>query len=315
MASALFGLALVFPAASFAQDIQVEARIDSSEYLVGDWVTVFLKADRVPGISVVWPAVRESLATFDVVGHGNPVISEAGDRVVESASLTLAAFDTGNHIIPPLTFRYSVPGDTATYNVSTVPLVIRVNSVAIDTTQDIKDIKPPLAMPLSLAEVIPYLLGLVVLGVLLWMVLYFVRRRKRTGSILPKPPLRPPDEIALEALRILEADRLWQRGKTKEYHSGLTDILRRYLEGRFDIMAMEMTTGEIVSSPAISTIDPKPQNDLREILVLADLVKFAKLQPLPEENAESMLRAISFVESTRPRPQAVQERAAIEVAP
>jgi hypothetical protein len=233
-------------------------------------------------------------------------------RIFERKQWTLASYDSGLFIIPALSIPYTQTNDTTKRFVHTSPLSISVRSVPIDTTQDIKDIKPPLSVPLSLAEVLPYLLALVGIGATAWLAYVYLKKRKRGESILPPPPPRPAHEVALEALRILEAERLWQRGKVKEYHSRLTDILRTYIERRHGIMAMEMTTDETLKAlTAALPQDGTPVlSTLEEILLRADLVKFARFQPLPEENERSMALARSFIESTKTvqEPETLQQR-------
>ena len=154
---------------------------------------------------------------------------------------------------------------------------------------------------------LPYLIAIVIiigLGILLY---YYMRKKRlKEMGIFEEIPSRPAHKVALEALRALESEHLWQRGKVKEYYSMLTDIVRTYIERRFEVKAMEITTDEIMSAPEIMEIEKPPKENLQEILVRADLVKFAKFQPLPEENEKSLSLAISFVESTHREPATVE---------
>lgn len=303
-----------------AQEVRAQASVDSSRYLIGDWINLTLEVEHPGNVTIAWPRIVDSLKPLEVLQHSQPTISQTGMRVFERARWTLAAYDTGVFVIPSIKIPYTRPNDTTKYIAQTSPIPIVVRGVAVDTTQDIKDIKPPLSVPISFAEIFPYLIGILIVGGIAWLVYYVLKKRKRGESILSPPPQRPAHEVALESLRVLDAERLWQRGKVKEYHSHLTDILRTYIERRFTIMAMEMTTEEILSSPVLNgertsvrltnrDAGGSPQNvneTLKEILVRADLVKFAKYQPLPEENERSMTLAYSFVESTKPEVAAEQ---------
>ena len=214
--------------------------------------------------------------------------------------------------MPPLAFQYSSQNDTTKKIVSTSPVVIRAHGISVDTTKDIKDIKPPMTVPISFAEILPYLIAVVVI-VGLGILLYYYMRKKRLKElgIEEKMPSRPAHEVALEALRALEAERLWQRGKVKEYYSQLTDIVRMYIERRLLVKAMEITTDEIMTASEIVALEKKPKESLRKILVCADLVKFAKLLPLQEENEKSISLAISFVELTHREPVLVEPQTSL----
>jgi hypothetical protein len=111
-------------------------------------------------------------------------------------------------------------------------------------------------------------------------------------------PSRPAHEIALEALRKLETEKLWQEGRIKEYHSRMSDIIRTYIEQTLFINAMEMTTDLILCADQIKALNQRNKNELQELLERADLVKFAKFQPLANEHEASMKNAVSFIEST-----------------
>lgn len=284
-------------AAAFSQS-QATASVDSNNYLIGDWITLRLEVSRTEGVQAIWPTVLDSLEGFELVEKSNITSQQSGASVKESATFTLTAFDTGSLFIPALEFRLKSEGDSIGVPISTSPIAIFVHDVPVDTSQEIKDIKPPLAVGLTFADVLPYLIAVVVLGFLGWLIWYVLRKRKRGESLIPEAPSRPPHEIALDELRALDAERLWQRGKVKEYHSQLTDIVRVYIEKRFDIMAMEMTTDEILSSPALGSALDVARTSLRGLLVRADLVKFARSQPLPAEHEASLAEAFSFVEST-----------------
>jgi hypothetical protein len=299
---------------SFAhsQDIHPRVTVDSTHYLIGDWINLTIEVKRPPNATIAWPQIADSLKPLEIIKYEQPTVKETENGILERVSLTLTAFDTGMFVIPNIKIPYTLDGKTTIAETS--PILIFVQPVAVDTTRDIKDIKPPLSVPISLAEVLPYLTGIVGLGGLGWLVYYLLKKRRRGEGILPPPPPRPAHEVALEALRMLEAEKLWQRGKVKEYHSQLTNILRSYIENRLGILAMEMTTDEILASPPFdvertsvrSTDNERTESSLyniketlQEILIRADLVKFAKFQPLPEENERSMVLAFSFVEATR----------------
>ena len=149
--------------------------------------------------------------------------------------------------------------------------------------------------------VCPYLLGGIAALLLIWAINSIRKKRKKGEKIYqPQIPSRP-HEIALETLRKVETDKLWQQGRVKEYHSRVSDIIRTYIEQTLSINAMEMTTDLILSATQISALNQKLKSELQELLERADLVKFAKFLPLANEHEASMKNAVSFVESTMSR--------------
>ena len=146
------------------------------------------------------------------------------------------------------------------------------------------------------------MLFLAIAGFLIW---YYLKRKKGEPIFVLRPGVRyQPHEWALMELEKLRAKKLWQAGKIKDYHTELTDILRKYFEDRFHIMAMESTSSEILDDLEAKTLIPKENRDvLSRILVMADLVKFAKYLPLPEEHDQSMEYAIDFINKTFSTPE------------
>ena len=113
-------------------------------------------------------------------------------------------------------------------------------------------------------------------------------------------PKRPAHEIALETLKKIAEEKLWQQGLYKQYQSSVSDAIRTYIEHRFDINAMEYTTDETLSHLRNNLVPVEAKEKLRQLLQLADLVKFAKAIPVGTENELSMQQAVDFVMLTKP---------------
>jgi hypothetical protein len=111
-------------------------------------------------------------------------------------------------------------------------------------------------------------------------------------------PSRPAHEIALEELNRLEAEKLWQQGNFKMYHTRLSDIIRAYIEHRWQIPALEQTTDEILSGFSKGMLEEELYRKLKHLLETADLVKFAKLQPVAYENEACMADSFALVRQT-----------------
>jgi LPXTG-motif cell wall-anchored protein len=156
-------------------------------------------------------------------------------------------------------------------------------------------------VPLTFKEILPWLLlGLAAAAIIAGIIWYLRKRRKNEPIIELKPKVVVlPDERALSALEELRQKKLWQSGMVKQYYTELTDILRIYIEDAFQVPAMESVTDEIIEGlEGKGSIERKDIRDLQGILVAADLVKFAKAQPLPDENGTAFDNSVSFVKNT-----------------
>ena len=180
-----------------------------------------------------------------------------------------------------------------------------VKSVIDTTMTTVRDLKPQMTLKWRFAEHSGYMgIGLGVL-LLLELVLYLVarylhKRGRHLSDLFKTAPPVPAHIVAITALEKLHNEKLWQNNKHKLYYSGLSDILRTYLAGRFEVGAMEMTTDEI--SDALRTLDIEEGQKMSLLAVLrdADLVKFAKVEPEASENELAYNRAYYFVDETKP---------------
>lgn len=293
-----FLVAPLIPGLLLAQSVRVSARVDSNNILIGDWLPLHIEVEHPANTTITFPSLPDSLEGFEVIRREPPTKKSTDRGILESSTYILTAFDSGMHVVPPFTVRYRTEGDTTEHAMDTPPIPVVVHGIRVDTTQEIKDVKPPLSLPLTLADILPYLIGTVLIAALVWLYLYVRARRRKGEPLIPEPPPRPANEVALEALRSLESERMWQRGKVKEFYSRLADIIRVYIEKRFGVAALELTSDEILSSGAIKALPADDRELLKEILTRADLVKFAKFQPAPEDHERSIRLAVSFVEST-----------------
>jgi hypothetical protein len=92
------------------------------------------------------------------------------------------------------------------------------------------------------------------------------------------------------------------------FYVELSSIVRRYLEDRFELRAPELTTEEFLVAVGqagalgrdnLSAVSREHQALLREFLRLADLVKFAGIQPSEEDIRQSIDTARRFLDETQ----------------
>lgn len=287
-----------------AQIIKITAKLDSNNILIGDQVKLKLQADVPEKTTLLWPAVNDSVSkNIEVVAKSKIDTLKPSKKGWQtfSQTLTITSFDSGSFYFPQILFLYKKIGDTANYSVLSDSVLLNVNTVKVDTTKEIKDIKGPISAPFTFEEALPYILVGLGIILLIWLSIYIYSKRRKGEIIFGKAkPVIPAYIVALEALDVLKNKKLWQNNKVKEYYTELTEIIRNYIEKRFVINALEMTSDEIIESFYTIELNSELKDKLRLMLQTADLVKFAKASPLPNEHDKSYETAKAFVENTKP---------------
>lgn len=295
----LFFCLLVIPAGIYAQYVEIKAEIDTNQVTIGDQFNLNLYISQPAGMEVKFPEIADSLAgKIEVLRQYKTDTVRTDDRLELSRKILLTCFDSGFYQIPPLPFALS--SDNWSDSLFSNPIFLAVNTVPLDSM--IRDIKQPIHVPVSFAEIYPFILiGLGIAG-LAYFIVYLIRKRKRKEPIFSiSKPQEPPHIIALRELDALRDAKLWQRNEYKQYYTRLTEIIRNYIERRFDIPAMEQTSYDILSSWKNKGYNDRDlYNILKQLLNLADLVKFAKEKPLPTDNETNLDNAYAFVRSTKP---------------
>jgi len=293
-----------------AQNVTVKASIDTNAILIGQQFHLNLEVAYPKNVNISWPVVPDSIENLQVVQRGKVDTLSNTDILQLRQSITVTGFDSGVYSIPAFQFKYRNQNDTANYFAETNPLSITINTVPVDTTKEIKDIKGPINVPYTFADFVPYIIGALLLGLLIYGIIYFIRK-SRQKTVVPQKyiPKTPAHEIALAELMKLREEKLWQQGTTKEYYTRLTDIVRTYIERRYKINALEFTTDELMNSIAMKKLDSETYQKLKYTLELADLVKFAKANPVSDEHEQAMSNSFEFVNATKPvtQPVAVKE--------
>ncbi len=281
--------------------VTVASAVDRSRIKIGDLIRYTVTVTHGKGVDARTPGTGANLGGFEI---RNYTVSEPVEKkgvVVSKFEYTISTFFPGEFVIPPLPVAYKVPGDTTVHVMATPSIKIVVESMKPSEAGDIRDIKPPVEIPLNawllLMKVVIGLLaaGLAAGGFLLY-------RRWKTGKgILPvrEEPPKPPHEIALEALDRLKASGLLEGGEIKAFYIELSEIIRRYIGGRYFVVAMEMTTTEVLEGLAAANLQEGDFELFESFFRRCDLVKFAKYLPGPAETAETLQSAYDIVDRTK----------------
>lgn len=283
---------------------QVDLRqfVDTNHIRIGEQVSINLvlisHSDK--SLEVTWPFATDTLSENIEIINVFPVDTQKyEDEIIFTQLWHVTSFDTGFQEVPP--FEVIIDG----IGRETDSFLIKVETVEVDTTQAIRDIKGVEDVPISIFEWIKYhwkwFAAFAVLAILVFGI-YLIIKNKNKELVFKKPkaPSIPHHQHALERLDKLKEGKWWQQGDVKHYHASISEILREYLEHQYEFPALEQTTREVMRSLRLTSIDAAQQKHINRILLLSDLVKYAKEKPLSDENKEMILLAANFIHETKP---------------
>ena len=282
----------------------VSAAIDSTTLFIGDQTDLHLRATCEVGEQVQLPVIDEQLIPgIEVVDRTIIDTTTLNDgRVQYNQYLTLTSFEDSLFYIEPLPF---VSGDDTVWSESLMLNVVQ--PFELDSADmAITDIKGIYRAPIwwwGFLRWVLLALGVAGIGVGGYYLITYLQSRmgKREEDAVAAEPLRPAEEVALEKLDIIREQKIWQAGQVKEYHTQLTDVVREYIDRRFEVSSAEQTSDETLRAMRPLLSDKKDlYEQLRKMLTLADLVKFAKWTTTPDENEMSLRSAYAFVKETTP---------------
>jgi len=296
-------------ATAHSQEVSLRAWTDSTEYQIGRWITLQVDGQMPAAIDSLVPVVFDTLGPFEVLARAVTEPEIEGSTKTQTWRFRLITFEPGKAVVPSVPFAYRMPGDTLWRIARSQPLPLTLTTVQVDTAGDIKDIKPPVDAPWTWEDVLPYVVFVwlaCVVAALAFLYVHYKNKKAEQPVAAPIRPAIPAHEAAINALRQLEDRHLWQKGKVKQYYSEATEIIRIYLEQRFGVRALEMTTDEVLQAMKRIRAADAVMSDTSKLLITADLVKFAKYAPTPDENAEELTHAYTIVRATAPKPAVVQ---------
>lgn len=282
-----------------------DARFEPDSVLLGDHFDLVLEVVSEGNVAVGFPSITPEFAEGRIeliAEQGVDTLSTEEGRYHLRKRWRMTSFEPAMYSIDSIGVLWT-DGERIDTLFASEPLALEVAMIPVDTAQKtIYDIKQPLPMPLLWGEVVEVgsrVLGvLVALGALVAAVVFMIRARKKRAGEAGKPK-EPAHVIAIRELERLSNQKLWQNGKIKEYYSRLTEILREYLEGRYGVGAMEMTSDQIVVAMRELEVEPRHIAKLGELLAESDLVKFAKYIPSEESHEENYNVVYYFVEESK----------------
>lgn len=285
-----------------AQDVEVEGKVESTDVQVGKPFTLNLSLKVPYGWFVEWnDFTTDTLSEqLDIIKRSDVErTADADSNVIVRQQLTLMTFETGQVQVPPIALKYARSFDDPNrLKAYTDPIDLYSTTIAVDTTLAYKPIVEPIAAPVQMKEVFPWILAVLLLALAAFGIWYWLKHRKTKvdaeGNIV-RGPVIPPYDKAVGDLENLRQQKLWQSGKVKEYYSSLTDIAREYIEGQFGVNAVEMTTDDILEEIKPLHFSQETYDKLKDTMEVADLVKFAKYSSSNLESENAMNSMTEFV--------------------
>ena len=260
------------------------AVLDTNSILIGEQIKFSIS--NTISKTEVWPTYEEFLVEgVEIIDEGKLDTSEN----LISQNFIITAWDSGSYYIPPISFSA---------NSKTEGFLLTVQTIILEEGAELKDIKQPMEASIGWSDIWPWLLRFIVFALVIFLLKKYVFNKKEEVKIEKPKVIIPADITALQQLTKLDNAQLWQGGSVKEYHTELSEIIRRYTENRFNFIALELATDEIISELK-SKVNNEQLASITILLKRADLVKFAKSKPDEDENKESMQLAKHFVGQTK----------------
>ncbi|HLV51691.1 MAG TPA: BatD family protein [Flavobacterium sp.] len=261
---------------------QVTSGVDSTEIKIGSAFQLTIKADASKNSEVVFPD-QQMIGVFEVLEQSPIDTLLTNERMELIKKYTLTQFDSGSYTLP----RLSVYIDGK--NHQTDLFDITVHTVEVDTLkQPMYDIKTQVEATADTEKMWNYLIA-VLLCITSGIATYFIIKRIQNKNLTEEDLYKTPLEKVSKKLQLLDAKRLIINGDVKSYYSEMTDLIRDYIEEVFEIPAKESTTSELIQHLLLTIKSKKIKlsketvNDLKRVLQTADLVKFAKSEPMNSE--------------------------------
>ena len=267
--------------------------------MIGDQTAMHLSVTQEANERVEMPVFGETLQDgIEIIDRSAIDTTTLPDgRLQLSQELTLTSFKDSLFPVAPI----AVVSGTDTF--FTDPMALNViQPFEVDSSLAITDIKDIEKAPIYWWGIIRWiLLALAIIGLFVgayYGVQWYRKHFLKEEEVIEPELLRPADEVALEKLDEIKAQKIWKDGKVKEYQTELTDVVREYIGRRFDVQSTEKTSDETLRAMK-PLIDKELFAKLSKMLQLADLVKFAKWHTTPDENEQALSTAYEFVNETK----------------
>jgi len=256
----------------------VTSELDTTTVYIGDIIKWTIKSEGVDNRELKFPLLNQIDEPINIMNH--QLLYDETNRSLNGIEFELTAWDTGDFITP----NYSInimKNDKVDYTINIDPIDFKV--ISILTTMDqvgFIDMKGPVPVK-SIFPLKEIFYSLSLFALLVGIIWTWKQRIKSHYEKIDYSILESPIERASRRLSELDTSVL-----TKDYYSILSHITREYIETKYFIRTLEMTTEEIESTSHILQINEKYLTKIIKILNDSDKVKYARKLPKPEKMIE-----------------------------
>jgi hypothetical protein len=282
--------------------ISVESKVDQATITIGDRIiyTLIIKSD--PEIKLDPIPLGSNLGAFEVKDYKSyPEKKDKDGKIINRSEYNITTFTTGEYVIPPIEITYT-DAKKEKKKISSERIFITIKSVGATQAEmeDIKGLKPPIDIKGVKKVFYLIVLLLIAAGIVAW---FYLRSKARALKIpeIPEELKKPAWEVALSELEQLKESDLLEKKLIKQFYIILSEIIRKYIQRRFQIVALDRTTTEIKQELKGVKIDSKIIEQINSFLQDCDLAKFAKFIPKEERIDDNLKQAIEIVELTKPK--------------
>ena len=300
-----------------AQRVSVSATVQPSEILIGEQALINLQVIAPKEKEILFPVYQDSIVGgLEVLSMGNPDTVITDNVRTINMKYLVTSFDSTLYYVPSMPVSDGI--DTIESNSfglkvtapelldSTLAYLEKMNSGQTDSIDfqelQLNDIKPIQKVPFVWKDLLSLLwipAVIILLLAILGAIIYLIVRKNRKGYFFTPPPVLPAHVRAIKSLDKIKSEKIWQQNRIKEFYTELTDVLRRYIHERYGVNSLEMTSREILDIINNKEEEDSVYENLKQVLTIADLVKFAKYQPLIDENDLSLMNSYFFINQTK----------------
>ena len=276
----------LFSSLLFGQSLSVVSELDTTKGFIGDIFHWTIKIEGQKNKSIQFPEIRE---TYDTISIRSQTLIHENSKLV-GIGFEIMVWDTGQFVTPDYAINILNEDGSIDFSLSANPINFSV--VSILTATENPDFRP-LKGPIPVKGIFPtktVLLSLILLAMLGSMIWTWRQRKDVHYQKVDYTIIESPEDRANRRLKDLDSS-----GLSKDFYAGLSHISREYIETKYFVRALEMTTEEINEFQSLFPMEDDLFSEWHQFLSEADMVKYAREIPSLEKMSADKKRIYSLI--------------------